>query len=252
MPDEVVSEETEGHSEPDVVQEAEAQKLLAEAERERAETEKVRLEAALTREKLSVARIQAADEKYHHDYGLASDAQHNIYRFNKDVSQSSVKECIHTLTAWSRMRPDKDIEVVFSCPGGSVLDGLALYDFLRELSGRGHKVVTGNLGHAASMAAILLQAGDHRWAGQESWYLIHRAAFGSMGYTFEVEDRVEWIKRIESRIVSIFERRSNDKLTRRKIEKNWERKDWWLDADQLREFGLVDEVRGGSLLASQE
>jgi ATP-dependent Clp protease protease subunit len=95
---------------------------------------------------------------------------------------------------------------------------------------------------AASMGGILMQAGDKRWASGQSWYLIHRASFGAGGKTFEVEDEVEWIKRIEKRIINIFVSRSH--LTEAKIKRNWDRKDWWIDADQALEFGLVDEIRG--------
>ena len=94
---------------------------------------------------------------------------------------------------------------------------------------------------AASMAGILLQAGDVRWIGHQCWLMIHRAAFGAFGKTFEVEDEVKFIKRIEKRIVDIFTTRSN--LTAQKIKRNWDRKDWWIDADECLELELVDEVR---------
>ena len=95
---------------------------------------------------------------------------------------------------------------------------------------------------AASMAGILLQAGEHRWIGHQSWILIHRASFGAIGKTFEIEDEVGWIKRIEERIIKIFTSRST--LTKLKIKRNWDRKDWWINADEALEMGLVDEIKG--------
>ena len=106
---------------------------------------------------------------------------------------------------------------------------------------KGHKVVTGSLGMAASMAGILLQAGDVRWIGHQAWMMIHRAAFGAIGKTYEVEDEVKLVKRIEERCLDIFVSRSN--LSKMKIKRNWDRKDWWIDADECLEMGLVDEVR---------
>ena len=94
---------------------------------------------------------------------------------------------------------------------------------------------------AASMAGVLLQAGDVRWLGHQSWLMIHRAAFGAIGKTYEVEDEVRFIKRIEDRIVDIFTSRS--KLTKNKIRRNWDRKDWWIDADESLELKLIDEIR---------
>jgi ATP-dependent protease ClpP protease subunit len=92
------------------------------------------------------------------------------------------------------------------------------------------------------MAGILLQAGDVRWIGHQSWMMIHRAAFGAIGKTFEVEDEVKLVKRIEYRILDVFVSRS--KLSRSKIQRNWNRKDWWITADECIEMGLVDELRG--------
>jgi ATP-dependent protease ClpP protease subunit len=71
--------------------------------------------------------------------------------------------------------------------------------------------------------------------------MIHRAAFGAIGKTYEVEDEVRLVKRIEERILDIFTSRS--KLSKIKIQRNWDRKDWWIDADEAVDLGLVDEVR---------
>ena len=165
-----------------------------------------------------------------------------IYRFNTAVDKTHVHQCMHKLTQWTRRHPKCDIEIVFSSGGGSIIDGFELFDFIQELRERGHKVITGSLGMAASMAGILLQAGEHRWIGHQAWMMIHRAAFGVIGKTFEIEDEVAWIKRIEARILEIFEKRSN--LSRLKIKRNWDRKDWWISSDEALELGLVDEIKG--------
>lgn len=145
------------------------------------------------------------------------------------------------LTQWHRLDPKCDMEVIFSSPGGSIIDGFELFDFLQEMRAQGHKVITGSLGMAASMAGILLQAGTHRWIGHQAWMMIHRAAFGAIGKTYEIEDEVKLVKRIEERCIDIFVSRS--KLSKQKIKRNWDRKDWWIDADECLESGLVDEIR---------
>jgi ATP-dependent Clp endopeptidase proteolytic subunit ClpP len=165
------------------------------------------------------------------------------YHFNSPVSDASVQQCVKMLNMWSKTDPGCEIEIIFNSPGGSVIDGLALFDFLQTLRERGHRIVTGTYGMAASMAGILLQAGDHRWVGEQAWILIHRTAFGAIGKAYEIEDRVKWIERIEKRVIDIFVRRSGKKLTPQKIRKNWERKDWWLDAEEALELGVVDEIR---------
>lgn len=169
------------------------------------------------------------------------DDKNYLYRFNDKVSSESVKRCMQTLTEWSRLDPECAIEIIFSSPGGSIIDGFELFDFLQDLRYQGHHITTGTLGYAASMAGVLLQAGDVRWVGQQAWVMIHRAAFGAWGKTYEIEDEVKFIQRIEERILGIFTSRSN--LSKTKIKRNWDRKDWWISADEAMEMGLVDEIR---------
>ena len=207
---------------------------IAEAKKINAEARK--MEAEAMQEELVAAKAQEEDLRRR-----ASDKENFVYRFSGDVRGSSVQSCMTTLTHWSRMNPKCDIEIIFSSPGGSIIDGFELFDFIQHLRNQGHKITTGTLGMAASMAGILLMAGDVRWVGKQAWVMIHRAAFGAMGKTFEVEDEVEFVKRIEGRILDIFVSRS--KLTRQKIKRNWDRKDWWISADEAIDLELVDEIR---------
>jgi len=214
---------------------AEADKLSAEAANHKAAARKAEAEA-------DIAEIEAADERRKTASIEAADARHNVYRFSGGVDGNTVKSCIDTLTKWHRLDPGADIEIIISSGGGAIIAGFQLFDFIRDLSKEGHHIITGCTGMTASMAGILMQAGDHRWMHAEAWYMIHHAAFQAAGKTFDVEDEVAWVKRIETRIIDIFVARS--KLTKQKIKRNWDRKDWWIDSDQALEFGLVDEIRG--------
>jgi len=220
----------------------------AELERVNAETRKLDAEAAMAEASARKAVAEAKDaeiKSYETQLELAkrqsSDERNFLYRFSKDVSHNSVTSCISTLTQWHRESPKCAMEIVFSSPGGSIVDGMELFDFMQHLRNEGHEITTGTLGYAASMAGILLQAGDVRWMGHQAWVMIHRAAFGAIGKTFEIEDEVRYVKRIEDRILDIFASRSH--LTKLKIKRNWDRKDWWINADEAVELGLVDEVR---------
>lgn len=217
------------------LKESETRKTDAEARKTEAEAIKAELEAHLAQ-----MEIERATRSFNREKSV--DEENHLYRFSGGVSDSSVRKCMTKLTEWSRLDPKCDIEIVFSSPGGSIIDGFELFDFIQELRGKGHKVTTGSLGMAASMAGILLQAGDVRWIGHQSWLMIHRAAFGAIGKTYEVEDEVKLVKRIESRILDVFIARS--RLTKSKIKRNWDRKDWWIDADECITLGLVDEIRG--------
>jgi len=215
--------------------EAETKKILAEAE-------KIKSEAMTAQFAAKIKKLELEKKEQDWRREKAKDAENMVYRFNTIVDKTHIYDCMYRLTQWSRRRPKCDIEIVFSSGGGSIVDGFVLFDFVQELRGRGHKVTTGSLGMAASMAGVLLQSGEHRWMGHQAWMMIHRAAFGAVGKTFEIEDEVSWIKRIEERILEIFEKRSH--LSKRKIKRNWDRKDWWISSDEALEFGLIDEVRG--------
>lgn len=171
---------------------------------------------------------------------LTSDYYHKVYIFDAVVDAKSVSACMERLKSWDRMDPDCDMEIIFNSPGGDVRHGLALYDYLMTLRRNGHTLTTTALGMAASMAGVLLQAGDVRRMGAESWLLIHEGSMGAMGSVGQVEDTIEWAKRIRERFVDIFVSRS--KLTKANIKKNWARKDWWLSSDECLKYGLVDEV----------
>jgi ATP-dependent Clp endopeptidase proteolytic subunit ClpP len=224
------------------LQKAEAAKALAEAEVAKETAAKLRAERRKEEALASIQELKAAEAKFQHDSGLADDDRNFIYRYNTEVNATSVKVCMSELTAWSRMNPGVDIEVIFSSPGGSVIDGLALFDFLLDLRSKGHKIITGMQGMAASMAAILLQAGDVRWTGTQAWYLIHEASFGAVGTLSEVKDRAKWIEEINKRVIKIFAHRST--LSEEKIEDNFERRDWWIGPEDSLKYGFVDEIRG--------
>ena len=220
---------------------ANVNKLEAETRKAEAEIKQVEAEARRTDAEARQSELDAWAAERSVQKKLATDEENHLYRFDGEVSKASVSRCIARLTEWSRLDPKCKMEIIFSSPGGGIISGFELFDFIQDLRGRGHHITTGSLGYAASMAGILLQAGDVRWIGHQSWMMIHRAAFGAIGKTFEVEDEVKLVKRIEERIVDIFTSRS--KLTKQKIKRNWDRKDWWIDADECLEMGLVDEVR---------
>lgn len=221
---------------------ANIKKLAAETKKLEAEVKQAEAEAKKTEAEATEAELSAWEAQRNFARKQATDEENHLYRFDGDVSKSSVTRCMTKLTEWSRLDLGCDMEIVFSSPGGGIVSGFELFDFIQSLRHKGHKITTGSLGYAASMAGILLQAGDIRWVGHQSWVMIHRASFGAVGKTFDVEDEVKFVKRIEKRILDIFVSRS--KLSKTKIQRNWNRKDWWIDADECLDLNLVDEVRG--------
>lgn len=222
-------------------------RLQAESTRALAEASKFNLEAEFARLHIAERELDLSKKTYEDEVRLAGDNFYHLYRFNTAVGEESVKKCMNMLSTWHRLEPGCTITVIFNSPGGTVNDGLALFDYLQELRHSGHRLITKAQGIAASMAGILLQAGDERVMSTESWMLIHETQFGAMGSFGEVEDRVKWIERVQSRILDIFAGRAAESnaakpITRKELERNWRRTDWWIPSDEALKFGLIDSV----------
>lgn len=214
--------------------EAESRKFEAEARKAAAEAETAELSAEVNRT-IRDGAIRA------HKAALASDSHHHIYRFSTGVGETSVKACMSKLAEWMRQDPrPQRIEIVFSSPGGSIIDGFVLFDYIQQVRRSGIHVTTSTLGYAASMAGVLLQAGDDRVMGKESWLLIHEASFGASGSLADVTDTVDWVKRMQDRLVDIYAERSGKSKTW--IKKKFERKDWWLNSTEALTHGFIDRI----------
>lgn len=221
--------------------EAEARHADAEAAKASAESRKLAAEADMEESALVLKLLNQEDTERDHREKLAANKFYHLYHFTDSVSSNSVKSCMDQLNLWHRLEPGCSMEIVFTSPGGSVIDGMVLFDYLQVLRREKHEITTGALGMAASMAGILLQAGDVRWMGREAWVLLHEGSFGAVGTVAQVEDTVEWVKKIQQRILDIFAARS--KVSRSFIKSRWRRKDWWLSSDECLKYGFVDEVR---------
>ena len=159
------------------------------------------------------------------------------------VGKDTVASAIDRLHQFTVTDPGCAITITFNSPGGSVIDGMALFDYIRFIRGQGHEVTIIALGYAASMAGILIQSADIRVMARGSWLLIHEVAFSAGGKIGEVEDMYKFGERLKKQAADIFIERSNGKLTREVLDANWTRKDWWLDPTESLALGLIDEIR---------
>jgi len=211
---------------------ADHQILLAEKEKEI-----IRYQAASA----DMQELTRDGAKFKREVELATHFHHLFYPFYSDVSDQSVDMCMSQLTLWQRTRPGEPIEIQFNSPGGDVVDGLALFDFIHTLREKGHEITTSTVGFAASMAAVLLQAGDKRIMGRSATMLIHQVSAGAGGRYTDIEDRMVWLGKMQDRLVEILAERST--LSTTEVKERWERRDWWLTADEALELGFVDTIR---------
>jgi ATP-dependent protease ClpP protease subunit len=231
---------------------AEAEKMRAEALTASAQAEAWRHDALRKAAEAERAQLTLEHEKITAQRMYASDSYNHVYRFSGYVDGDAVRRAIDMLTTWHRTAPGCEIELVFNSPGGSVIDGFDLFDFIQELRRGGHRVVTSTRGMAASMGGILLQAGDVRVMGAESYMLIHQISTAVFGKVGEIDDEVAFLKLMSDRVLSIFATRCKEAfengtatkpLTKAQINKGWARRDWWLSSSQALELGLCDVIR---------
>jgi ATP-dependent Clp protease protease subunit len=134
--------------------------------------------------------------------------------------------------------PEKEINLYINSPGGSVTSGLAIYDTMQFIR---PPVSTLCLGQAASMAAILLLAGEkgRRYALPHSRIMMHQPLGGAQGQATDIDIQAREIIRVREELNNITQRHTGQNL--RKIEKDTDR-DMFLAPDQAVEYGLIDEV----------
>ena len=135
---------------------------------------------------------------------------------------------------------DKDIQLYINSPGGSVSAGLGIYDTMQLIS---CDVATICTGMAASMGAVLLTAGaaGKRSALPHSRVMIHQPLGGVQGQASDIEITAREIIKTKRELYEILSKHSGVDIA--KIEQDADR-DYWMDAREAKEYGLIDEVLG--------
>ena len=134
--------------------------------------------------------------------------------------------------------PDRDIQIYINSPGGSVSAGLGIYDTMQLIT---PDVATICTGLAASMGAVLLTAGTEgkRAALPHSRIMIHQPLGGVQGQASDIEITAREIMRTKQELYEILSHHSGVAIE--KIAADADR-DYWLRADEAKEYGLIDEV----------
>ena len=134
--------------------------------------------------------------------------------------------------------PDKEIFFYLNSPGGLVSAGLAIYDTMRYIK---PPVSTVCMGQAASMAAILLSAGEkgRRFALPHARILIHQPLGGFQGQATDIGIQAREILRLKEELNRILSEMTDQPME--KIEKDTDR-DYYMGSEEARSYGIIDEV----------
>ena len=151
-----------------------------------------------------------------------------------DVSNAVVSQLLYL--GWEN--PDDDIYLYINSPGGSVLDGMAIYDTMQLIK---PDVATICIGKAASMGAVLLSGGakGKRYCTANSTVLIHQVMGGIQGSASDIEITAQEILRLRQRLNTILSANCDQPFD--KISRDSDR-DYWMDAETAVEYGIVDHV----------
>ena len=138
----------------------------------------------------------------------------------------------------AREDPEQEIHLYIHSPGGSVYAGLAIYDTMQMVQ---CPIETIAVGSTASMGTILLAAGTpgKRFALPNATIHIHQPLGGARGQASDMQIQAEEILRLRRRLNDILAHHTGQALER--LERDTDR-DFFMDAEMAREYGLVDEV----------
>jgi ATP-dependent Clp protease protease subunit len=133
---------------------------------------------------------------------------------------------------------NRDVQLYINSPGGGVYAGLGLYDTMQFVN---PDVATICTGIAASMAAVLMAAGapGKRSALKHSRIMMHQPSAGAAGQASDVAITVNEVRKIKQELYEILSNHTGQTLE--KVAKDSNR-DFWMTANEAKDYGLVDEV----------
>jgi ATP-dependent Clp protease protease subunit len=134
--------------------------------------------------------------------------------------------------------PKKEISMYINSPGGVVTSGMAIYDTMQFIR---PSVATLCMGQAASMASLLLAAGEKgmRYSLPNARIMLHQPSGGFQGQASDIERHAEDIIKMKRRLNEVYVRHTGKDYET--IERTLDR-DYFMSAEDARAFGIVDEV----------
>jgi len=155
-----------------------------------------------------------------------------------EIDDATANTIIAQLLFLEAADPDKDIYIYINSPGGSVSSTIAIYDTIQYIRS---DVSTICIGMAASGAALILSSGakGKRFALPNSRIMVHQPLGGAQGQVTDIEIQTRELKRIKETINKILTLHTGQKFE--KVEKDTDR-DFYMTAQESKEYGLVDEV----------
>lgn len=149
---------------------------------------------------------------------------------------SDVSNIINAQLLWLDSINHNEITIYINSPGGSVYAGLSIFDTMHIIES---PIKTVCIGMAASMASILLTAGDKRYALPHSRVMIHQPLGGVKGQASDIVITANEITKLKDELNQILATKTGQPLD--KIYNDTDR-DYYMTAEEAKEYGIIDEV----------
>lgn len=161
-----------------------------------------------------------------------------IIFLGEEVTEGSANTIVAQLLHLANEDSDKDIQLYINSPGGSVYDGLAIYDTMQYIK---PDVQTIGIGLQASMGAFLLSSGakGKRFVLPNARVMIHQPSSGTQGMVTDQEISLRESVRMKELLAKVIAKNTGQKLD--KVKADMER-DHWMSADEAVKYGLADEM----------
>ena len=161
-----------------------------------------------------------------------------IVFLGEEVNATTASLVVAQLLYLESQDPDKDIQFYINSPGGSVTDGMAIYDTMQYIK---CDVSTICVGMAASMGAFLLSAGakGKRLALPNAEIMIHQPSAGTQGQITDMAIHLKRLETIKKRMNQILA--DNTGKSVEQVTADCEL-DNFMTAEEAKEYGLIDRV----------
>ncbi len=161
-----------------------------------------------------------------------------IIFLGEEVNATTASLVVAQLLYLEAQDPDKEIQLYINSPGGSVTDGMAIYDTMQYIK---CDVSTICVGMAASMGAFLLSSGTKgkRLALPNAEIMIHQPSAGTKGQVTDMAIHLRRLEIIKKRLNSILADNIGQSLET--VTADCER-DNFMTAEEAKEYGLIDKV----------
>lgn len=178
------------------------------------------------------------------DESTISSSIEKIFQINQE-DEEWIKNVQNVMTAsGAKFSPSKidiempHIQVLLSTYGGSVYDGLALYDAIKASKTKVDVIIGGK---SMSMGTIIMLGSETRKAYRNTTFMIHEMASGYLGKLADLENDLGESKRLQKILWDIIT--SETKITQKQLDDIYEKKkDWYLSAEEALELGLITEI----------